>query len=192
VAQKFPSKFGKRLSPSELKQFRAYVSQLKKRGLIRKGISAKTARPVQISGGKTLQEIVNKSLKTIPPKEAPKLLPIRTPISVRDFPVKHKSLALVLSDLEANAKEINALKRPGEYFAWEVDGIKSYGIFADIELLARELGESAGIQQLFHKRSQGTTFINKLKIVRWNKRAKDWKPAPQKAPWLKKKRKRRG
>lgn len=180
--EKFSSKT---LSGSELKRFRHAVSELKKQGLIKRSIAAGSARPYFLSEGKTLREIVNKHASSLQPlKSAPKkppLAPLSKPISVREFPHKHKSLAGVFSDLKKNSAEINKLKKPDEKFGFQIDGIRSYAIYSDIEDLIERLEDSGGIQQVLKKRQDSQELFSKLKIVRWNQSAKLWKPGPQKA-----------
>lgn len=174
--EKFPSKFGKRLNAVELKQFRSYVSQLKKKGLIKKGISARSARPVMISNGKTLQEIVNKSLKTIPPiQPTARLLPLKTPYTLRNVPgIQNKSLAAIFNEIERNpelASQINAMKLPGERFAFQIDGMPSMHAYVDIEQLIEDAfkytDDRAGFS-IYSKRQKSRVLGEKLKIVRWN------------------------
>lgn len=168
-----------KLSSAELKEFRAKVAALKKAGKLpasRSKTNPRTARPSMKRGGKTLAEIVN---KTRLPKKPP-LAPLGKALSIRDFPTKHKSLAGVLKDLEEHGDEINALKRPDENFAFQIDGIRSYAVFGSIQQFARSLAESAGIQQVLKKRQDSQELYNSLKIVRWNKTAKEWKPKAQK------------
>lgn len=174
TSPKFPSKFGKRLNATELKQFRSYVSQLKKKGLIKKGIAAKSARPVMISNGKTLQEIVNKNLASIPPKSA-SLLPLKSPYKLQSIPgVTNKSLAGIFNEIERDpslAAKINALKKPGERFAFQIDGMPSLHAYVDIEQLIEDAFKyedaHAGFS-IYSKRQKSRVLGDKLKIVRWN------------------------
>jgi hypothetical protein len=179
--KKFSSK--KPLDKSDLKEFRYYVAQLKQKKLTSR--AARSARPYFISDGKTLAELVNKNASKLKPYSPPvpkqSKLPLRRPISVRDFPVKHNSLAGVLRDLDENSAAINKLKNSDEKFAFEIDGIRSYAIFYDIKDLSEYLSESAGIQQVLQKRTKSQELFKALKIVRWNKTATEWKPGPQKA-----------
>lgn len=176
AVSKFPSKFGKRLNASELKQFRAYVSQLKKKGLIKKGIAARSARPVMISNGKTLQEIVNKNLASIPPKQpATSLLPLKSPYKLQSVPgVTNKSLAGIFNEIEKHPKlaaKINALKKPGERFAFQIDGMPSLHAYVDIEQLiedAFKYEDSKAGFSIYSKRQKSRVLGDKLKIVRWN------------------------
>ena len=46
--------------------------------------------------------------------------------------------------------------------------------------MADFLGESAGIQQVLRKRSQSQELFSALKIVRWNRDVRFWKPDKQK------------
>ena len=180
-----PTKFSAResLYTERLAEFRNYVSQLKKQGIITRKGPASSARPSFLQkgpkgGAKSLREIVNANLDKVTP--LPKLLPLGHPVSVRSLPTKSKGLASLLSDLEKNYKDIDALKKPREYFAFQINGMKSYAIFRDIRLLAEYLGESAGIQLVLHKHRKSSAIFDALKIVRWNRSAKAWKPAAQK------------
>ena len=151
---------------------------MKKAGKLPSKTDPKVAQPYFVRGGKTLAEIVNKANEPPKPK-APKLNPLAKPISIRDFPIKHKSLAGVLKELEENAADIDKLKRPGEKWAFQVDGIRSYRTFEDIGLFVQEMLDSAGIQQVLKKRQASQELYNSLKLVRWNKTATEWKPKMQ-------------
>lgn len=195
MTSKFSSK--KPLSPSQLKEFRSAVASLKRQGLLKGSVDARSARPYFVRGGKTLAEQVNKNLDKIQPvnrstktvgrtsraklqPKAPELKPLNTPISVRDYPLNARGLASTIKGLDENFAEINKLKRPREKFGFEIDGIRSYAIFYDIRDLAEYLSESAGIQMVLKRRQQSAELFSKLKLVRWNRTAKEWKPGPQK------------
>ena len=62
-------------SQSDLKQFRHAVSILKKKGLVKKSIDVRTAYPSQLSGGKSLRELVKKFDDVISDKAAAVKLP---------------------------------------------------------------------------------------------------------------------
>jgi hypothetical protein len=181
---KTPPKFGARetLSGERLQEFRNYVAQLKRQKLITRKGPASSARPYFIQkgprgGSKTLRDIVNENLDKVTP--ATKLLPLGEPVSIRSLPTKAKGLASLLKDIEKNYKEIDALKKPKEVFAFQINGMRSYATFGDIRLLVEYLGESAGIQQVLHKHRQSSSIFKALKIARWNKSAKAWKPSMQ-------------
>lgn len=170
---KFSSR--KPLSQSELREFRSYVAQLKRKGLIPGKTSVSSARPAFVRGGKTLAEIVNANRDKLTPYQPPvKKAPLGKPLSVRSLPHSHKSLARVLKDLEENERAIDALKKPDELWGFQIGGTDSLRLFSDIRLVLDYLGESAGIQQLYHKRQKSQEVFNSLKIVRWNKSATEW------------------
>ena len=169
------------LTASELREFRNYVSQLKKQGVISSKTSAASARPYFLrssgpKGGKnTLAEIVNKNHAKLTKYQPPqKLLPSSKPISVRDFPHSHNSLANILNDLEKNYKAIDALKKPDERFAFQIHGTDSLRPFRDIRLLTEFLKESESIQQVFRKRGESRDIFNSLKIIRWKGTITGW------------------
>lgn len=172
-------KFSSRKSPSasELKEFRNYVAQLKRKGLVPGKTSARVARPAFVRGGKTLAEIVNANRNKLTPYQPiakSTKAPLRKPLSVRSLPHKHKSLAGALKDLEENSRTLDKLKKPGELWGFEIGGTSSLRIFSDIRLVLDYLGESAGIQQVYHKRQKSQEVFNSLKLVRWNRSATEW------------------
>jgi len=177
----------KKLSPEALKEFRSLVSQAKRKGLIRSGISAKTARPSFISGGKTLAEILNKNSERLKPYIHP---PIRTklldkPIAVRDLPIKRKSLAAFFNELERKpelAADINAMKRPGERFGFTIDGTRSITTFPNIEFLVDHFkyeGKRAQFD-IYHKHQKSVNLFNKIKLVRWKDGTPEWRRGAEK------------
>lgn len=182
MAKRFSSK--KPLTPSELKQFRASVSSLKKQGLIPKSVDARTARPYFVRGGKTLAEIVNKYNEPKPsakPSDSPRLAPLKRPISLRDLPGnKRKSLASLFRDIENDPSleaKINALKKPDEFFTFEIEGTRSIYPYRDIGLLLERFkyeGKQAAFD-IYHKRQKSIDLFSKLKIVRWNDTATEWR-----------------
>jgi hypothetical protein len=162
----------KKLTTKELRDFRSYVSQLKSKGLIPKSTDAKTARPYFIRGGKTLAESVNKYHNELTPK--PELVKLGKPgISIVDFPppatLKHKSLAGILNEIETRGPELDKLKKPDESWAFSIHGTRGYVTFKKINLFAEFMKESAGIQQVLHKRQKSQNIVEGLKLVRWNK-----------------------
>ena len=185
----FPT--SKKLSGSNLREFRHYVSQLKKQGKIPKGVDARVARPYFKRGGKTLAEIVNKNHQSLTPYVPPastkkKLLPLNRPMSVRDFPIHKHSVAEALKYFEEHADELNAMKKPEERFAIEIDKTRSLAVFENIEVLVNEYLESEGIKALFHKRQKSKEVFNKLKIVRWNQGVNEWNSGHRKRQQLSK------
>lgn len=200
-------KFGKHLSASELKEFRRYVSQLKKEGKIKTSIDARSARPYFLSNGKTLQSIVNKNLsETKLPASKPRK---QKSFYVRDLGLKAKSLATAFNEIEKNPKlikRINSMLKPGERFAFDIEGTHSMMTFPDIELLIDEAFKYGkdikgnprmpwGSQDIYHKRSKSVALFDKLKIVTWNKGLTEWRstthPKPKKKKAKKSAKKRR-
>lgn len=59
--KKFPQLRRTNPTSSELRLFRSAVSQLKKQGIIKASVDARSARPYFVRGGKTLAEVVNKN-----------------------------------------------------------------------------------------------------------------------------------
>ena len=167
-----------KLSAAELRAFRSRVSELKKQGLIRKGLPASSARPYNISGGKTLAEIVNKSFE--PPK--PKLLKARAPFKVVNLSdevpslKRHfKSLTKELEYLEAHAAEIDKLKKDDEYWTFRIFNTDSMAPYSNIDLLLEDLLKYRSIPgHPFNSRFEGQEILGSLKIMRWNGGATEW------------------
>lgn len=63
------------LTPDQLRKFRSAVSTLKKKGLVKKSINARTAQPFQLSEGKSLRELVKKFDDVVSEKIEPVKLP---------------------------------------------------------------------------------------------------------------------
>lgn len=183
---KFPHYTPKqKLDAKQLRQFRSYVSQLKKKGIV-SGVDARSARPGMIrpagpkGGRKTLAELVNKNHKQLIP---PAKLPVK-PIFIRDFSSGTTNLATLFRAIERDpdlAAKIDAKKKKGEKWAFQIDGTDSLNIFGDIRLLIDDAFRYEGIRppygspDVFHKRSKSTNLFGKLKLVRWNKTATEWK-----------------
>ncbi len=171
----------KTLTASELKTFRSHVAQLKREGIITAKVDARSARPYFIRGGDSLAVQVNRGLKELSERKQalsivphlPKPLLLNHPISFRKLPHSTRSLAKTMRDIETNYKELNKLKRPGEKFVFKVLGVNSYAPYTDIRLLAQELGESEGIQELFRK--HGASIYDSIELMRWNKTATRWR-----------------
>lgn len=164
----------RKISRAELSKFRSQIRALRDAGkLPGKKIDLRTVTPNTRRGGKPLTDYLKKSSRK-------KLAPLNSPISIRDFPLKHKSLAGVLADLEENAEELDMLKKPDERWALQIDGIRSYALFYNMRQLAQVYAESAGIQEVLKKRQDANELYSGLKLVRWNKSAAQWKPKAQK------------
>ena len=173
------------LDAKELRRFRSFVSQLKKQKLV-SGVDARSARPGMIrplgpkGGRKSLAEIINKNHKLLTP---PSKLP-QKPIFIRDFSTGTTNLATLFRQIERDpslAAKIDAKKRKGERWAFQINGTDSLSLFADIRLLIDDAFRYEGIKppygspDVFHKRSKSADLFRKLKLVRWSKTATEWK-----------------
>ena len=172
------------LNAKELRRFRSFVSQLKKQKLV-SGVDARSARPGMIrplgpkGGRKSLAEIVNKNHKLL---TSPSKLPSK-PIFIRDFSTGTTNLATLFREIERDpslAAKIDAKKRKGERWGFQIDGTDSIAIFADIQLLIDDAfryernQNPYGSPDVFHKRSKSANLFRKLKLVRWSKTATKW------------------
>jgi hypothetical protein len=166
-------KFGRNLSGAELKSFRSHVSALKKQGKIKASIDARSARPYFLSGGKTLQEIVNKNVSKT--ENIPSRAKARSPFLLRDAPgIKQKGLAAIFNQIEkdpALLARIEALKKPGERWAFEIDGTPSMHAYPDLELLIEDTFKYTGTkasQSIYSKRDKSARLGSRLKLIRWD------------------------
>ena len=171
----------------KLREYRTYVKQVKDLGLVKTPVKTSLASPFGKGkgprGGEVkIVDVINRNRDKLTPYVSPesRRIKVASPLSVRNLPGKPQSLAATLKDLTENADAINALKKPRERFAFQVGDIRSYYTFSDIRLMADFLGESAGIQQVLRKRSQSQELFSALKIVRWNRDVRFWKPDKQK------------
>jgi hypothetical protein len=178
----FPS--SKKLSGSNLREFRNYVSQLKKQGVLPAKVKTGSARPYFKIQGRTLANYVNKNHRRLTPY-APPSKPTLTqgPLFIRDFATDQKSLAVLFRDIEHNrelAAQIDAKKRPGERWAMRIDGTDSLNIYADIELMIDDLfkygpnGQPYGSHDIYHDRAKSRKLLPKLQLIRWNKGIGEW------------------
>lgn len=189
MAQTIPSfSSSKTISGQSLTEFRNYVSQAKKLGLVPASTDARTARPYFIRGGKTLAETINKNKSKLKPfnpsvkKAKSKLLSPDKPISIRDLPIKGKSLATALKEMERDPSKFDALKRSNERWGFQV-GKEQYGsiqIFGDIDLMVDYLRHYDGNAErasnsVFHKRSKSDRLFQSFKLVRWTGTNNEWK-----------------
>ena len=173
------------LDAKELRRFRSFVSQLKKQKAI-SGVDARSARPFMVrsigpkGGRKTLAEIINKNHKLLTP---PAKLPSK-PIFIRDFSTGTTNLATLFKQIERDpslAAKIDAKKRKGERWGFQIDGTDSVALFADIQLLIDDAfrydrnQNPYGSPDVFHKRSKSANLFRKLKLVRWSKTATEWR-----------------
>lgn len=175
----FIRKFSSKKTPNkvELAEFRNYVSQLKKQGKIPAGlkrgskpVNAATARPRDLRGGKTLAEIVNANKASLKPFTSKRKLTPELPFNLIDLPLEHSDLAGILRELEDDPKKFNYLIEPGDRFAFEIEGTGGLHFYSDLGVMANELLDSDGIQNLFDKRADSQHLLRSLKIVRWPKR----------------------
>lgn len=194
-----------KLSPTELRAFRARLKSLQKQGLVRDDLTISSARPFNISGGKTLAEIVNKSFE--PPKPTPvkltksNLLPAKKPIELRelpDSPVTHKTFTKALNDIEKDAPALNKLKKSDEYFTFRIYGNDSLIPFRDMESLLDYLNKYRNDKGAFHKPKWNTEVTGNIQIMRftgstaqWQDKRKTRKPKPDREKRAKKQAERR-
>jgi DNA-binding protein HU-beta len=108
-----------------------------------KGSVAKKATPVRnlsksISAAKSATKKVVKVI-TAPAKQIQKLSK-RKSYTFRDLPIKQSnSLPKLLTELETRADDLDALKRPGEYWAFTLLGHKSHQVFESLDLMLGKL-----------------------------------------------------
>lgn len=180
-------RFAQVLQGEKLREYRHYVAQAKKLGLVNTKTPTRTASPFGLStgprGGKTrVVDIINKNRSRLTPYVSPeaKRLPLTSHLEFRNLPGKPRSLAQSIKDLSEHADEINALKKPGEKFAFRLGRFHSHRTYTDIRLLAEDLGESAGLQQVFHKRQVSNDIFSRLSLVRWTRGPSKWFTGPMK------------
>ncbi len=189
----------KLISLTELKEFRNYVSQLKKQGVITSKRSARLARPSNIVNGKTLAELVNKhssDLKRFKPAvrvapvlpSLPKLkkLPLNRPVSIRNFPHKGKSLAEFFRQIEkdpAYAASLDAMKDPRDKWGFEMSdelGIptRSVTLFPNLEMMADQSFRGSGgadHADIFDSATNSRKLYGMIRLVRWNGTVTEWR-----------------
>lgn len=104
--------------------------------------------------------------------------------SIRDLKLKGRSLAAAFNEIERSpelAREINAALKPGEKFAFSIDGTRSRQIFPDIEALIDEqfkylsVDGPWGSPDIYHNRSKSRRLFDKIEIIRWNKSQAKWR-----------------
>jgi DNA primase len=162
--RKFSSK--KNLKPLELKEFRNYVSQLKKQGKIKGSIDARTARPARLSGGKTLAEIVNANRPSLKQFTPAFKLPKQTPYKLLDLPgLKGKTLHEVLHEIAENPQRYDSALEPGDRIAMEIEGSGTLNFYSDLSTMAEEFEH----YKTFTESDAGEQkeLLASLKIVRW-------------------------
>lgn len=176
-------KFSAKKPPTkvELAEFRNYVSQLKAKGIITGKVSAKSARPAFVRGGKSLAEIVNKNHDKLKPFQSKRSLsPVdrKSFIKVRDVPgIKGKSLATVFKEMEADPVKFNALKRPDELWGFRIDGTDSRRVYNNIDDLIDDgfrYDAHHASHDIFHKRSKSSGLFSKIELVRWKGTHQQW------------------
>ena len=181
----------KNYAGSNLREFRHYVSQLKKQGKIPKGVDARSARPYFKRGGKTLASIVNSNHKNLTPYTGPGGLGVPTkaerlaqgPLEIRDFATNQTNLARLFRDIERDdelAAKIDAMKREDESWAFRIEGTDSWHVFASIRLLIDDAFRYAnrvgpyGHRDIFHDRGRSSELFGKLQLIRWRSGPSAW------------------
>lgn len=181
----------KKLSGTNLREFRNYVSQLKKQGVIPNSVDARSARPYFRRGGRTLADYVNKNHKRLEPYTKPGGLGVPTkaerlaqgPLEIRDFATNQTDLARLFRDIESDdalAARIDSMKRNDEMWAFRIEGTDSHHIFADIRLLIDEAfryGKQVGPyghRDIFHDRGRSSELFGRLQLIRWKQGPSAW------------------
>ena len=181
----------KKLSGSNLKEFRNYVSQLKKQGVLPASVKTGSARPYLKVKGRTLGDYVNKNHKRLEPYTKPGGLGVPTkaetlaqgPLEIRDFATNQKNLARLFRDIESDealAARIDGMKRDDEMWAFRIEGTDSLHIFADIRLLIDEAFKYGaqvgpyGHRDIFHDRGRSSELFGKLQLIRWKQGPSAW------------------
>lgn len=178
----FPS--SKKLSGSNLREFRNYVSQLKKQGVLPAKVKTGTVRPYNKVGGRTLADWVNRNHRQLVEfKPTEKSTLASGPLSIRDFKTNQKDLAVLFRDIERDrslAAKIDVKKRPEERWAFRVDGTDSMNIYANIELLIDDAFKYAKINgpynspDVFHDSKKAKALLPKLQLIRWKSGIGEW------------------
>jgi hypothetical protein len=190
----FPS--SKKLSGSNLREFRSYVSQLKKQGVLPAKLKTGTVRPYNKVGGRTLADWVNQNHRRLTevkssPKTNPKLHSenkptlAQAPFHIRDFATNQKDLAVLFRDIERDRElsaRIDAKKRPDERWAMRIDGTDSLNIYASIDLMIDDLFKYSGhglsgpygTRDIFHDKKKAQALLPKLQLIRWNRGIGEW------------------
>lgn len=176
--RKFSSR--KTPTPNELAEFRHYVSQLKKQGKIpdslRKGakaVDARTARPRDLRGGKTLAEIVNAARPNLTPFVSKKKLIPEAPYRLIDMPLEHSDLATVLRELEDDPKKFDYLLEPGDRWVVRIYGTDSLRFYKNLGDWAFRMNDSSQVEQLFSKHGEAKDLLDHVQISRWPARSKN-------------------
>lgn len=192
----FPS--SKKLSSSNLREFRNYVSQLKSQGVLPSSVKTGSVRPYFKLKGRTFADIVNKNHRRLveyrPPASSRPTL-AQGPLSIRDFKTNQKDLAVLFRDIERDrelSSRIDTKKRPDERWAMRIDGTDSMNIYASIDLMIDDLFKYGpgvgpyGSRDIFHDPKRAKALLPKLQLIRWNKGISAWS-AQRKFPKQKKK-----
>jgi hypothetical protein len=189
----FPS--SKKLSGSNLREFRSYVSQLKKQGVLPASVKTGSARPYFKVKGRTLADYVNRNHRRLtevagsPPsnvsRETSKPTLAQKPFHIRDFATNQKDLAVLFRDIERDRElsaRIDAKKRPDERWAMRIDGTDSLNIYASIDLMIDDLFKYSGhgltgpygTRDIFHDKKKAQALLPKLQLIRWNRGIGEW------------------
>jgi hypothetical protein len=170
-------KFSSRKNPSknELAEFRNYVAQLKRTGKITSKVSARNARPANISGGKTFAEIVNVNREALKPFVPKFRLPKQTPFLLTDLPgLKATTFSGVLEEIAADPKKYDALIDPNDRIAAVIEGTGTTIFYRTLSELAEEWEYGHSFQDLTAPEARG--LLKTIKVVRWpaDKSKADW------------------
>ena len=178
----FPS--SKKLSGSNLREFRNYISQLKTQGVLPKSVKTGSVRPYFKLKGRTFADYVNKNhRKLVEFKPAERSTLTQGPLSIRDFKTNQKDLAVLFRDIERDrtlAAKIDAKKRPEERWAFRIEGTDSMNIFANIELLIDDAFKYAkidgpyGSPDIYHDPKKARALLPKLQLIRWKTGIGEW------------------
>lgn len=190
----FPS--SKKLSGSNLREFRNYAKQLKAQGVLPARVKTGTVRPYNKVNGRTLADWVNRNHRRLTeapgsPKSNPKLIKsanttlAKAPFHIRDFATNQKDLAVLFRDIERDrdlARRIDAKKLPDERWAFRVEGTDSLNIYASIDLMINDvfkysghgLSGPYGTRDVFHDSKKAKTLLPKLQLIRWNRGIGEW------------------
>lgn len=178
----FPS--SKKLSGSNLREFRNYVKQLKQQGVLPASVKTGTVRPYNKVKGRALADYVNRNhrrLVEFKPTEKPTLA--SGPVSIRDFKTNQKDLAILFRDIERDrslADKIDTKKRPDERWAFRIDGTDSMNIYSSIDLLIDDAFKYAKINgpynspDVFHDPKKARALLPKLQLIRWKTGIGEW------------------
>jgi hypothetical protein len=87
--------------------------------------------------------------------------------SLQDLPFKGKTLASLFSELDKNADEIDALKRPEERWALQIEGKNTYIVKRSMRDIAGGIHDSGSLRDLTPQAQK--RIIKNIKILKTNK-----------------------